>query len=568
VGDPEPRLVDLSVPIEQEIEIERPRPLGRDGSPVAAEPGLDGEEQVEERGSRQHGVEGRDPVQEAGLIHIADRFRIDQRGDGDDLDSFGGLELRHRRADGRLAVAEVGTEPDICPGHRASLARLARVVGRRFLAVCALALCLGGTATASVLHSAADPLEPQEWWLAAVGADPAAAPPAGLPITIVDSGTDPTHPDFAGRPATTVLNDQTTTGIGEYHGTMVASIAAAPENGVDLVGVYPTAALQIFDASPGTQGISDLAATTAIETAHCPGVINLSFGSASPDPQLHDAILDAVHNGCLVVAAAGNFGQEGSPPVYPASWPHVFTVAATDEHDAVAPFSSISPDTDIAAPGVDILGDVPLTRDPNGYQQGSGTSFAAPIVTAAAAWIWTLRPTLTASQLAAVLRAGARDIGPPGFDNASGAGIVNIPASLTAPAPPTDPGEPNDDIDQVKPGDLFQLGESPLTTVTRPSGRIAATLSAAEDPRDLYRIWVPAHKIVRVAVTSGGRAAARIWGSQTVSVQSESNADRRRDLRGQSVRALKKGFAAYVEVLLTGRSTDASYVLTVKAARR
>ena len=441
-------------------------------------------------------------------------------------------------------------------------------MGRRLLAVCVLALCLGGTATAAVLHSAADPLEPQEWWLAAVGAAPAAAPPAGVPITIVDSGTDPTHPDFVGRPATTFLNDQTTSGAGEFHGTMVASIAAAPENGVDLVGVYPTAALQLFDASPSSQGISDFAATTAIETAPCPGVINLSFGSTNPDPQLHEAVLDAVHNGCLVVAAGGNFGQEGSPPGYPASWPHVFTVAATDEHDAVAPFSSISPETDIAAPGVDIIGDVPLTRAPSGYQEGDGTSFAAPIVTAAAAWIWTLRPTLTASQLASVLRAGARDIGPPGFDNASGAGLLNIQASLTAPAPAADPGEPNDDIDQVRPGDLFQLGEPPLTTTTKPAGRIAAALDAAEDPRDVYRIWVPAHRIVRVAVTAGGRAAARIWGPQTVSVTSESNAERRRDLRGQSIRALKKGFAAYVEVLLTGRSTDAGYVLTVKAAKR
>jgi subtilisin family serine protease len=442
-------------------------------------------------------------------------------------------------------------------------------VGRRLLVVCVLALCLGATATAAALHGAADPLEPQEWWLADVGADPAVAPPAGVPITIVDSGTDPTHPDFAARPSTTFLNDQTTSGPDEFHGTMVASIAAAPENGVDLVGVYPTAALQVFDASPNGQ-ILDLAAVTGIETAaaHCPGVINLSFGSSMQDPQLQDAILEAVHNGCLVVAAAGNLGQEGSTPVYPASWPHVFTVAATDEHDTVTPFSSISPANDIAAPGSDMIGDVPLTHNPSGYQTGDGTSFAAPIVSAAAAWIWTLRPTLTASQLASVLRAGAHDIGPPGFDNASGAGLLNIPASLAAPAPPTDPGEPNDDVEQVKPGDLFQLGEPPLTTTTKPSNRITATLNAAEDPRDLYRIWVPAHKIVRATVSAGGRAAARIWGPQTVSVVSESLADRRRDLRGQSIRAVKKGFVAYVEVLLTGSSTDASYVLNVKAAKR
>jgi len=115
-----------------------------------------------------------------------------------------------------------------------------------------------------------------------------------VPITIVDSGTDPTHPDFAGRPNTTYLNEQTTVGREEYHGTMVASLAAAPENGTDLVGVYPTAALQLFDASPNGQ-ILDFAAISGIElaSAHCPGVINLSFGSVIPDPQLHDAILQA-----------------------------------------------------------------------------------------------------------------------------------------------------------------------------------------------------------------------------------------------------------------------------------
>ena len=129
--------------------------------------------------------------------------------------------------------------PTYARGTAASLATLARPVGRRFLAVCLLALCICGTATAATVRSATDPLEPQEWWLAHVGADPAAAPGPGVPITIVDSGTDPTHPEFAGRPNTTFLNGQTTFGREEYHGTIVASIAAAPENGVGIVGVYP-----------------------------------------------------------------------------------------------------------------------------------------------------------------------------------------------------------------------------------------------------------------------------------------------------------------------------------------
>lgn len=439
-------------------------------------------------------------------------------------------------------------------------------MGRRFLAVCLLALCVGGTAAAATFSGAADPLEPQEWWLAKVGADPAAAPPAGVPITIVDSGTDPTHPEFAGRANTTFLNTQTTFGPGEFHGTFVASVAAAPENGVGIAGVYPTAALQLYDASPvpGTPALAAAGVDAAAQ--HCPGVINLSFGGTNPDAQLDSAILTAVHNGCLVVASAGNDGDVGSPITYPASWPHVFTVAATDENDAVASFSTSSPANDVAAPGVDIVGAVPLDHNPAGYEPGSGTSFSAPIVSAAAAWVWTLRPTLTATQLAAVLREGARDIGPPGFDNASGWGIVNIPASIAAPAPPPDPEEPNDDINEVKPNQLLSAGEPSLTTTSKPSNRIAATIDANEDPRDLYRIWVPAHKTVRVKVAAGGRAAARIWGSQTVSVD-EGLSDRRRDLKGTTITAGKKGLSAYVEVLLTGRSTNASYVLTVTASK-
>jgi Subtilase family len=442
-------------------------------------------------------------------------------------------------------------------------------LGRRLFAACVLALCLCGAASAAMVRTATDPLEPQEWWLAKVGADPAAAPPAGVPITIVDSGTDPTHPEFAGRPATTFLNDQTTTGDKEFHGTFVASVAAAPENGVGMVGVYPTAALQIFDASPVPGDVSNLSAITGILAAaqHCPGVINLSFGGSKFDPEVNDAILTAVHNGCLVVASVGNNGLAGSPALYPASSPHVFTVAATDQNDAVAPFSTASTAVDVAAPGVGIIGAVPLSHNPSGYEPGSGTSFSAPIVSAAAAWVWTLRPTLTVSQIADVLREGARDIGPPGFDTASGWGIVNIPASLTAPVPATDPEEPNDDVTEVKPGRLFQLGEPPLTTTAKPSNRISATLNISEDPDDLYRIWVPAHRTVRAKVTAGGRAAARIWGPQTISVN-EGIGARRRDLKGQSITAGKKGFSAYVEVLLTSRSGDARYVLSVTASKR
>jgi subtilisin family serine protease len=435
----------------------------------------------------------------------------------------------------------------------------------RFLAVAALALALCGTAPAAVT---ADPLQPQEWWLAAVGADVSQAPGPGVPIAIVDSGTDPTHPEFAGRPNTTFPGGQTVTGPGEFHGTMVASIAGAPANGVGMVGVYPNAALELLDISPTGQSSSlDVVSGLDAAAAHCPTVINLSFGGSAQDPAVHDEVLKAVHNGCLVVAAAGNEGDIGNLPSYPAAWPHVFTVAATDPTNAVASFSTASPANDLAAPGVGILGAVPFSHNPSGYESHDGTSFSAPIVSAAAGWVWTLRPTLTAGQLADVLRAGAHDIGDPGFDNASGFGLLSIPGALAAPTPAKDPEEPNDDVDQVKPGALFTDGEPPLTTPARPSTRIAASLDTGEDPRDLYRIWIPAHRTIHLRVSAGGRAAARIWGPKTVSVD-ETIGPRRRDLRGPTIRAGSKGVPAYVEVLLTGRSIRTRYVLSVTAAKR
>jgi subtilisin family serine protease len=440
-------------------------------------------------------------------------------------------------------------------------------VARRLLVAGLVAVCFGGAAAAATTE---DPLQGQEWWLTHIGADRTTPPGPGVPLTIIDSGVDATQPEFAGRPDTTYLNTQTVSGRDEYHGTIVASLAAAPENGAGIVGVYPQAVLQSFDASPEPRGITDSSAVSGIDAAaaHCPGVLNLSFGSVLQNASLEDAILTAVHNGCLVVAASGNSGESGNPATYPAAWPHVLTVAATDVNDQVASFSTRGADVDLAAPGVDMTGAVPLSRNPSGFEGSlDGTSFAAPIVAAAAAWVWTVRPSLTASQLGDVLRQSARDIGPPGYDTASGWGIVDIPAALAVAPPPADPEEPNDDIAQVKPGRLFRAGEPPLTTPARPSIRIAATIDAAEDPHDVYRIWVPARKTVRVSVAAAGRAAARIWGPQTTSLE-EDIGSRRRDLRGQSVTAGKKGFAAYVEVLLTGRASSVSYTLDVTASRR
>ena len=434
------------------------------------------------------------------------------------------------------------------------------------LAATIAALGVAGTAGAATGRIADDPLQGQEWWLHDVGADQATPPGPGVPLAIIDSGLDVTTPEFAGRPGVTLFNSQTVFGPEEWHGTVVASVAAASANGVGIVGIYPQAALEIWDASP-VSTISTFSAAVGIETVaqHCPAVISLSFGSRDPSPQVAQAIVYAQHRGCLVVSSAGNDGQRGSPASYPAAQAHVLTVAATDENDTVADFSTAAPTNDLAAPGTDIIGAVPLARDPTGFTTApvEGTSFSAPIVAAAAAWIWTVRPTLDWTQLFELLRSSARDVGPIGYDPETGFGILDIPAALAAPTPPRDPFEPNDDVDEVKSGTLQQPA---ITTAAKPSVRIAGSLDANEDPRDLYRIWVPAHQVVRVSVAADGGAAARIWGPQTVSV-GEGVAARRRDLKGPLMSGGNRGSTAYVEVLPTGKSVRPSYVLTVKASK-
>lgn len=433
---------------------------------------------------------------------------------------------------------------------------------RRLSIVVAAALCALATAAVAAGDTSS------EWWLQAIDANPASAPGPGVPIAVIDGAVDQTQPAFANRADTTYLNSPTLAGPDDFHATSVAALAAASgPNG--YTGVYPQAALELWDAGRGENGIDGGSAAAGIMAAaqHCPAVLNLSFGGSQPSPDVEAAIFRAVRAGCLVVAAAGNSGLEGDPQTYPASYPHVLTVAATDEHGNPETFSSSGPWVDVAAPGVDMTAPVPLSTDPSGVSGGlAGTSFAAPLVSAAAAWIWTVRPKLSASQVAELLRESAHAVGPERFDTKTGFGVIDVAAALALPTPPPDPAEPNDDVAEVKPGLFFSAGQPPVTTRAHPSIRLAGTVMQTEDPRDLYRIWVPAHRTVHVSLTSKGAAVAQIWGPATVSLD-ESQTLRTRDLLGSSITGTSKGRYAYVEVRLTGRTQTSAYVLTVRTAK-
>jgi Subtilase family len=407
----------------------------------------------------------------------------------------------------------------------------------------------------------ADPLVPQQWWISPVGLDRAEPPGPGKPLTVIDTGVDLTHEEFSTRPSTVALNGQSTSAQFEEHGTAVASVAAAPTNALGLVGVYPQAALQAWDASPFGDGITAGDVIQGLDAAirSGQGVVNLSLGSQSRNPLLDSMVAVTFASGTLVVAAAGNSRTSGSPLEYPASLPHVLTAGALDQTGQPASFSSGSQHVDIAAPGAAIPVAVPLTYpDPDHYSAFHGTSFAAPIVAGTAAWVWTVRPTLHLTQLFQVLRLSAQDVYSPGFDPFSGFGRLDIPTALTVAPPAVDPQEPNEDVTYLKKSGLLHRSSVPLTNAGRLKGSITARLDFGEDPRDVYRIWVPGRRTAVVALQpSGGDADLALWGPRTVSVFEVGSA-RKRDFKGISERAGARRES--LRVRNTGRRGDYFYV--------
>jgi hypothetical protein len=425
----------------------------------------------------------------------------------------------------------------------------------------------------------ADPLVGLEWWRSVVRADSAPPPGPGKPVTIIDAGLDVTHEEFAARPNTFLLTPQSLTDTAEeFHGTAVSSVAAAPENGVGLVGVYPQLVLREADAHQLTIAQIIAALEAALDAG--PSVINLSLGVSDRSALLEDEILTAFRMGSIVVAAVGNERQIGSPPSYPAPYRHVLTVAATDETNRVGTFSSASDALDLAAPGVKIPVAVPLSFSRSGYLTLNGTSFAAPIVAGATAWVWTARPELEYTQVFDLMRSSARDIAAKGFDRDTGRGLLDINAALTQEAPSTDQEEPNDDIRMIKANGLFQDATDPITRPGRAGASFGARLDISEDPEDVYRLYVPPERTVRVTVVPDTDVDVDLWkpGASTVLLRGQA---RKRNLFGSSrtrgrnpekvsVRnTSKRGFYAFLDVYLQrGRARNAEYRVSVSTARR
>jgi serine protease len=292
-----------------------------------------------------------------------------------------------------------------------------------------------GTVVPITSTGGSDPGRSQQWGLDRLDADSAwdVTAGGGVVVAVVDSGVDGGHPDLAGRLTTAGYDFVTGGGDGRVdennHGTHVAGVIAAVRgNSVGVAGLAPRARImpiRVLDAQ-GSGWSSDIARGITYAVDHGAEVINLSLGGPHQDSVTASAVEYALSKGVTVVAAAGNERKNGSPTTYPAAYPGVVAVASIDKGDGSSPFSNTGAYVDLAAPGGRILSTVV-----DGYGFMSGTSMAAPFVSATAALAVDAARGDTADVVQAMIGTAA-DLGPDGRDDQFGHGLVSPSATLRA----------------------------------------------------------------------------------------------------------------------------------------
>ncbi|MFG1700716.1 S8 family serine peptidase [Nonomuraea sp. NPDC049309] len=311
--------------------------------------------------------------------------------------------------------------------------------------------------TAAVLAfsgTTADPVrEQQEWVLDALNVKQAwtVTKGEGVTVAVVDSAVDTRVKELKGR--VTTGPDMTTGSVQRRlppgrHGTAMAALIAGSGKGGGYTGVAPSARIlslpMVIDDEPGSAvppmedqpGLqSPLARALRYAANHGAQVVSMSIGSYGPLRSEREAVSYALSKGVVLVAAVGNDGQTAyarekntSYWSFPAGYPGVIGVAATDKQGKRAAFSSDNLSVLVSAPGVD----VPVVKRGSGYELSQGTSSAAALVAGVAALLKARYPALAPEQVAQALSASARGRPAAGYDDETGFGVVDAAAALNA----------------------------------------------------------------------------------------------------------------------------------------
>jgi membrane-anchored mycosin MYCP len=322
-------------------------------------------------------------------------------------------------------------------------------------------------------------------------------------VAVIDTGVDKANAQLADAIAPGGKDFVGNTGgirDNEGHGTRVAGIIAArPYKGTGFAGIAPDAKILPIrytggedEKKPGSSKTMYQAIDYAI--AKHAKIINISSDTVGRqnNADLQAAVQRAVKAGVLIVAAAGNEGQNGlSADTYPAAYPGVLAVAASDRNDERAFFSQAGGFVDVAAPGVGMVSTVPK----GGQCTADGTSFAAPYVAGVAALLASKHPDWSAAQITTRIEESAKRTGR-GPNRFLGWGVVDPVAALADDSLPatravTDP-KPDLVAGQVVP--------------------MAVTMGESQAERDQRTaMYVMGGSLVLVLVVAGSGVVVRDW---------------------------------------------------------
>ena len=341
----------------------------------------------------------------------------------------------------------------------------------------------------------ADRIRDQEWWLANLHVPQAwqFSRGAGITVAVLSSGVEAAHPDLTGS----VVTGPDLTGSGEtagtpswgIEGTSAASIIAGHGDNAGhasgIIGVAPAARILairvVLDATdPLNDNPADtsrlpaaIAAGIRYAVGHGAQVINLPLDPASlasdgaatgglsaaagGSAAEQSAVSYALGKGVVLVAPAGDNGEDGNKPTFPAAYPGVIALGAVDRHFVRAGFSVRQSYVALTAPGVNLT----TASPPSGYRNMSTTDAASAVVAGVAALIRSRFPSLAGSQVRQALLAGS----------------VARPPSATAP------GDGGGTVDALKAVQAAAVIAAPRTSASAPATSPATAQAPAGKTR-------------------------------------------------------------------------------------
>ncbi|MBQ3404006.1 MAG: S8 family serine peptidase [Oscillospiraceae bacterium] len=250
----------------------------------------------------------------------------------------------------------------------------------------------------------------------------------GVRIGVVDSGVS-AHPALAAclTEGYNYLDGNSDTSDTLGHGTSVAGLIA----GVDSeghMGVAPKATLvplKCFDKNSSKVSKICQAIYGGVDDFDC-DILNLSLGFSQESLAMYEAVEYAAEKGVLVISAVGNGGTMNIN--FPAKYDNVLAVGSIGKDGLISPRSNYGYGVIITAPGETVK----TTYFNSGYAQVSGTSYAVPMVSGAAAVLMSMDPSLSFEDVTRILYENATDKGKEGYDPTYGWGVLNLDSAVKA----------------------------------------------------------------------------------------------------------------------------------------